>query len=1602
MVTDTFFDLQRFADDTLVSSSLNGGTFRWQKNINAGAVVNTFNNVGTTENPVYQLNTSGDGTGDATVPGEQISLQGTRAGYSVAFDATAADWETRIQGTNNVISEDTANSVPSYRLNGEMAVTVNRTGGRAFDETLNSSVTYVKASDLGTAANATAGNPVVTVSSANTDAITYTFEDAANIAIGLDTNDTAVFKDTFVDANNDGIDDDNILSADNITLGAAPRADAATIRSVSFRGGDASVTSNGTDVDIAVKEDVEVFVGADEYWEFDNKSTRDNAHVIVQNDTEVKAVSYTKTASLYSAAGVDNPVAVNGTPWEQITGDIATATVSVDASNNVTEAAAVRFDADGNASINNTFFNNTTGTVDPIVNGAVTVKGAAEKSAEFATITAAGVVANGASIQSNASIANNIKANLDAAGITGLEMDLADGVVTVSGDQSFDVKVNKDTFNVATTADSISFDVINVDNVATLSTNSHQRNNSLLNLYVNGNVLRAAVNREQAYTVAGGEAVYDTETVVAGGQYNVTINGAAVNIKNGAETLDDGYNLSSDGNKAGIDEAMLLKPNDAINVSGDSDGFTAIYDVPTANQIANNDVVTFTVNDAKISVHATDVDTDFITVVAGSDNQVTVQGIEGNAKVTVASGNTIYHFKNELDRNSVSAATSAEFTEVTLTAGGDVMTVPTAGRVDDLIDNDDMPRRDADEQKWAELATVGGSTVNGGPDDTVTTHHASVYEQFYNLVNSAAAGNSVAGYSDQNVDTPVEGETDVIDIKGESPLGTPATLGEAVHITLDGGTAVGAVPINIQNNESTNARDVTVDLTYGSQPSTVAVGTTGAVTASHNVKLSNAGTELQPSNGYLGSLASGQNVLAGGTGYNMLRHDGDSRATILGNSGHDTIRGDVNDIVSGGAEADVFYDISGYALDYNVAEGDIIIASRLANINEVTQANIRGTGNQIGFGNGVNDHNGTNLLTLGNINPTAAVHVKVATIDDDGNLMKGVRDVVLANGNGTVDAVAAGENGALIITDSTRDNGGIPQVHDIRGSAGRDTIQAGAYDIVNGGEGNDDIYIENGAGADGVMVVLTGGADSVTGWTFGFDRAKGATQLVAGAQVVGRVFEDRMYVSLVGGNGSISFNDTAALGNSDTATMHGQYDVLVDNLKYTMIRNGDARKGYAVVDSNDNIADFYMAEREGEVHFTGNVTDLIGVETQLKGMDIGFVDLSDTTENFHAIRMLDLQNNSKTMVYGSAERETVTVGGAAVLGANKFISLGGGNDVIYSGGDGNPSLASHAFFFGEGDGRDTIVSYNHYQGVNEDPDKQSADIVVLQSFAGVKTEVEATTGYTRVEFALNADTVANEYALIYEAPGTYDYDKNMYRVQITDTGSNGIAKIGYSTTDNPTGTGNLFTYDKEVSFYIGSSGESRDTLVINTVNENVNIRMDSTQDVNGDGTTEFYRGIGVLDASAAVYTNATLAGSAANNMIVAGGEGTNNFMWGGAGNNTLVGGAGNDFFMYYLGANNWVEGADSTAGGNNDIVLNYNDKQDVIYLGDVTIDQINAEAMAQAGGNYGITENAVTVSFKNGGSLTVNVTDQENVRFHFGNGDIYTASRETGGWKKEA
>lgn len=862
---------------------------------------------------------------------------------------------------------------------------------------------------------------------------------------------------------------------------------------------------------------------------------------------------------------------------------------------------------------------------------------------------------------------------------------------------------------------------------------------------------------------------------------------------------------------------------------------------------------------------------------------------------------------------------------------------------------------DADNAKWDEIATMGGAA------DTDATHHGRVYEDFYTLGDTAneVYNNTVAGYL--NDDAEPETVASVINIVGESPLGTATALGSAAHVTLSTGSGlnVGAVPVNVQANENGEVVDVAINLTDSDYKSTVVVGTSGDVAASHAIKLSDEGGY-----GYIGAGATGQNILQAGAGGAMLRHDGDYRVSVLGGAGDDSIRASKHDFVQGGAGNDLFYDTAEYEIDDYDVTNDAIIATEITSTDEITVDNVKGTGNKVGFGDGTQ-------LTI-NQPEEDALHVKVAVMDNDGNVTSDRLNVVLANSNGAVDASKA-DGGSLIIANESRGDA----VNAVVGSAYGDLIYVGSRDAVDGAGGNDTIIIDEDSTA--VEVALTAGIDSVSNWVFGFnpypnEENNGATKLEVGsANFTGRVFEDKLQISVDGG-ATMVFEDTKALGDK-----HGQFDVLIGtdsvDRKYTGIRNG----GYAVVSSNEDIADYYVSDNSNEngyVEFTSAVTE----DLDDFGDEHGFMRLD--SDRFNAIKHLKLYNNSHASVVGSSARETVEIAGEFEASASKAVSLAGDNDVIVSSGD---SGTGNTFYFGAGDGRDTIHSFGHYLGVDTDPEKQKADKLYLKSFTGLRVSTDGTTD--RIVF----NTTSSDDVVIYEAD-KLDTNNKMYQVEIEGFGAK-IAKIGYSDTPNN------FTYDREVSYYVGSSGAARDTLTIGEDASNLLLWLD------GSKNNEYYRGIGVVDASTAKNTNISIAGSAENNTIIGGGEGTNNFLWGGAGDNSLVGSEeGKDWFLYYKDSASYIAGAAGQTVGNHDTVEGYDNENDIIYLGDVTIDDINQAAMVQSG-NLGIGENAVTVEFNNGGSLTVNGTS--NVTFYMSNDGgktttSYTADRESGQWVRNS
>ncbi len=1163
--------------------------------------------------------------------------------------------------------------------------------------------------------------------------------------------------------------------------------------------------------------------------------------------------------------------------------------------------SSIAFDSLGSAKIENT--------------GAVVVTGQAGAVAAIQNLDTAGATVNGVKVamtELNEAESANVGFALENGGVSSVDVSKALGTnLVASGDQLFVVKAGNAEHIVSTDASSVTFNAT-------------------------GSQINLAVEKEKSYAAAGGG---NAQFLFAENATNVSLNNTTVQLGTA-----EGVTATASDATAGIENLNGLDVGSKVSVAGDSDGFTAAFDA-----VEGNDAVVFEVNNA--SIRAAGIEGQQVQIsVNGAGTEALVTGMNTTDQVSVGGTGIIYHFKDATSDNAVTASAGE----------GMYVTLDSTGGIADAMDDANYKKlKENDQAKWDNVASIGNDqyvpTVTG---DTVPANRSDVYNQFYNLNTSDAGQSTLAVFSNEDSTTfDTVANPNGITFTGRD---NTKTLAENGHVTLTAGAAVGAAPINIQRNESAAVVDVVVDLRNATLPSTVAVGTledtvNGNVTASHAIFLSNAG----PGYVEIGNYATGQNQIFAGTGGAQIRHDG-QRATIVGNTGIDTIWAGKYDIVAGGTGGDRFYDSADYTItDYNAAEGDALIATRLHGIEEINKNNIKynyDAGNEVSFGES------RNSFTIGQ-DQNAALNLNVAIMDTDARIIDS-RSVVLAGANGGAADASSLTSGALIIADESR-NGNAGDA--VVGSAYADEIYIGANDAVNAGEGNDYITIgsiSSTSGDAGATVFMGAGKNTVSGWSFGFDKNAGNTQLIAAEGFVGSFDNDRLLVT--DANGSMLFDDSAK------TSYHGEYDVIVNDTKYMAIRTNDVNNtnpvSYGDVTSNDDLADIYIAEREGVLLFGSGVTE-----------NLGLVDLTST--KYQNISSVVLANNSKAVVLGSDQRETVALGGDAAAGANKYVDLGAGNDVIISGGDDSLN-AGHALFFGVGDGRDTIRGFSHYLGVDADPDKEYADILVLDNYEGLYTGT-GEDGGARIEFVTGGD---DSRVFLYEDAGIST--DNIYQVRVNLETK--LTKIGNSNGSN------VFTYSDKVDYYVGSSAENAaDTLVVGNDVANVNIWLDGSKGDEADFRDEYYRGIAVVDAGAETNTNVMIAGNSRNNTLIAGGAGTYNALWGGTGDNELIGStAGEDTFFYVRNAGAYLHGDDEdiTAVGGNDQVYNYEiDNNDLVWLGDTKLSDITKTT---------IEDNAVTIEFNTGGSLTVNGTSD--VRFAVDGGTAsYVANKESKTWTQE-
>ena len=539
----------------------------------------------------------------------------------------------------------------------------------------------------------------------------------------------------------------------------------------------------------------------------------------------------------------------------------------------------------------------------------------------------------------------------------------------------------------------------------------------------------------------------------------------------------------------------------------------------------------------------------------------------------------------------------------------------------------------------------------------------------------------------------------------------------------------------------------------------------------------------------------------------------------------------------------------------------------------------------------------------------------------------------------------------------------------ITGTSHADTIFAGGNDTINPGNGADEIYLAEAdseeAGAVIVMSSSNSGRKEVHGFSFGFDNENaGNTVLDTNMDSISfGIMIDTLVATIASSrsnNHLLFFADTADMTSDKTVDLLiGDAD---DSTKLTIIKGDSSGNREVTVSSNDEVADRYYGLGRSTLTFSANITDSLGI-------NLG-------NGSYTSISALAVYNENEAIILGSTSKDIVSLGGSADADARKSVSLGAGDDVIYSGGS-STSTAGNTIFFGStsGDGDDTINNFGFYQGKEDDPERESADVLILNGWNDSVSRVTANTNDVAVALSTN-NTV--------HIAGTVDPNNiQMIRYSVDDGANVLVAKIGVTS-----GQTNNFTYDKEVDYYQGNTGNNQDTLTVENLqsNANVEIWLDGSQGIS-------YNGIGVIDASQAEDTQLTLVGNAANNTIKSGGEGTTVSLWGGGyGNNELIGGDGNDIFFFLQSESN-------------DTISGFDSANDRIRLYDITLDDIMED------NNYGlsniVTESdgtkTLTITTKGVGTLKLNgnESDINGAKFDVSNGDgsytAYTATKNSDG-----
>lgn len=593
-------------------------------------------------------------------------------------------------------------------------------------------------------------------------------------------------------------------------------------------------------------------------------------------------------------------------------------------------------------------------------------------------------------------------------------------------------------------------------------------------------------------------------------------------------------------------------------------------------------------------------------------------------------------------------------------------------------------------------------------------------------------------------------------------------------------------------------------------------------------------------------------------------------ASVDGGAGNDSIvagssatitLGAGTDTVSLGASADVT--LTDYVFGTDVIQGTTAIT---ATQDSLKSGDVFGTSGTLTSGSQkvtVNKTNGFYAVELSTVAADKTTKQAYAWATEDG---------------GTVNA--SSYKSAVIMTGANNDE----NADLLLGGTGNDTIVAGSYDSVYGGKGADSIVLTG--DYDTVGLYNDGSKDSVTGFSGGFDDE-----------------DTTLYF-----NGSLA-NAKFSLGSANTVVTNGKSTLTISSDGTTATSVGKLK-----VTNGSTSYNVQVLGKNASSSLDGDATAVFGEKSTLELVnDLGdtVVDLGNTgkygdTRYYSGITAVSLaaDNNSDVVLVGAANAANTLVGGA---GATSLYGGGSSKDLLVGG------TGADTFFYGKGDGRDTVSGY-HYDA----NDETTSDTLVFTTTDFSKiTREDGTLKLTFGSGTNNTLTVTTT-------------DEVDTAVAYTVSGKSQLAKIGN------TKTANSFTYDSTINYYQG--GKESDTLVV-AGEEDANIWLDGSTGVTYSS---------IENVTATGSGNVTLAGGSASEQISAGSGDAS--LWGGiGGNDTLTGGSGTNTFFF--GKNNGSDVVTSTS------------ETDRVMLYDVALSDVKS---------FGETNGAMVIALNDGSKLTVN------------------------------